>query len=162
MSTIKLAASEFLAHKRIAVTGVSRNAGNHGGNLVYKRLRERGYVVFPINPNADTVEGDICYHDLKSIPGGVEAVVIGTRPEFAENTMHECVELGIDHVWMHRAFGAGSVSRRATDLGRAHGITVIDGGCPLMFDPTSDPGHRVIRAVGTLTGKVPRRVPGAY
>ena len=42
MTTIKEAAAEFLAKKRIAVTGVSRNAGNHGGNFVYQRLRERG------------------------------------------------------------------------------------------------------------------------
>jgi len=158
MSTIKQAASEFLAHKRIAVTGVSRKGANHGGNFVYQRLRERGYEVVAINPNADTVEGDVCYHDLKSVPGGVEAVVIGTRPSYAEDTMRECAELGIRHVWMHRAFGAGSVSDEATKYGRTHGITVIDGGCPLMFEPTSDPGHKVIRAVGTLTGKVPRRV----
>jgi predicted CoA-binding protein len=158
MATIKQAASEFLANKRIAVTGVSRNGGNHGGNFVYQRLRERGYEVFAVNPNADRVEGDACYHDLKSIPGGVQAVVIGTRPQIAEDTMHECDELGIKHVWMHRSFGAGSVSDTATEYGRAHGITVIDGGCPLMFAPTSDPGHRVMRTVATLTGKVPRRV----
>ena len=158
MSTIKQAASEFLAHKRIAVTGVSRKGANHGGNFVYQRLRERGYEVVAINPNADAVEGDVCYHDLKSVPGGVEAVVIGTRPSYAEDTMRECAELGIRHVWMHRAFGAGSVSDEATKYGRTHGITVIDGGCPLMFEPTSDPGHKVMRAVGTLTGKVPRRV----
>jgi len=157
--TMKEAAGEFLARKRIAVTGVSRNAGgNHGGNFVYQRLRECGYDVFPVNPNADTVERDTCYHDLKSIPGGVEAVVIGTRPSIAEQTMRECDELGIKHVWMHRAFGSGSVSDEATEHGRAHGITVIDGGCPLMFPPTSDRGHRVIRAVGALTGQVPRHV----
>jgi predicted CoA-binding protein len=158
MATIKQAASQFLANKRIAVTGVSRNGGNHGGNFVYQRLRERGYEVFAVNPNADCVEGDACYHDLKSIPGGVQAVVIGTRPQVAEETMRECEELGIKQVWMHRSFGAGSVSDKATEYGRAHGITVIDGGCPLMLEPTSDPGHRVMRTVGTLTGKVPRRV----
>lgn len=158
MSTIKQAASEFLTHKRIAVTGASRNEGNHGGNFVYQRLRDRGYEVFAINPNADTVEGDACYHDLKSVPGGIEAVVIGTRPSHAEDTMRECAELGITHVWMHRSFGARSVSDRATEYGRAHGITVIDGGCPLMFGATSDTGHKLIRAVGTLTGNVPRRV----
>lgn len=158
MLTIKEAATEFLANKGIAVTGVSRDGGNHGGNVVYQRLREHGYDVYPVNPNADTVEGDRCYQDLKSIPGGVQAVVIGTRPSIAEQTMRECAELGITHVWMHRSFGAGSVSDTAAEYGRSHGITVIDGGCPLMFPPTSDPGHRVIRAVGTLAGKVPRHV----
>ena len=158
MITMKEATSEFLARKRIAVTGVSRNAKDHGSNLVYQRLRSRGYTVFAVNPNAGTVEGDPCYHDLKSIPGGVEAVVIGTRPETAEATVRECAELGIGYVWMHRGPGAGSVSPAATDYGRQHGIVVIDGGCPLMFDPTADGGHKVMRAIFTLTGKVPRRV----
>jgi len=158
MQKMKEAAADFLQHKRIAVTGVSRNAANHGSNVVYKRLKERGYDVFAVNPNTETVEGDTSYHDLRSIPGGVEAVVIGTRPTTAEETMHECADLGIKEVWMHRAFGAGSVSDVATEYGRSHGITVLDGGCPCMFAPTSDGGHKMIKAVCTLTGAVPRKV----
>jgi predicted CoA-binding protein len=157
-TTIKEAAADFLGHRRIAVTGVSRTPKSHGSNFVYQRLRDRGYVVFAVNPNADQVEGDPCYHDLKSIPGGVEAVVIGTRPEIAEDTMRECADLGIEHVWMHRGPGAGSVSDAATDYGRQHGITVIDGGCPLMFEPTADFGHKAMRFVFTMTGKVPKHV----
>ena len=158
MSTVKEAASEFLANRRVAVTGVSRNPQNHGSNIVYQRLRERGYQVFADNPNAHEVEGDACYHDLKSIPAGVDAVVIGTRPEHAEATMRECAELGITHVWMHRSFGGGSVSKDAADYGRQQGIKVIDGGCPLMFEPTADAGHKAMRFVFTLAGNVPRRV----
>jgi predicted CoA-binding protein len=158
MLSVKEAASEFLAQKRIAVTGVSRDPKGHGSNAVYQRLRQRGYKVFPVNPNADRVEGDPCFHDLRSIPGGVDAVVIGTRPEAAEATMRECADLGIKHVWMHRAFGRGSVSEAATAWGREHGIRVIDGGCPLMFGPAADPGHKVMRLLFALTGKVPRRV----
>ena len=158
MQPIKEAAAEFLAGKRIAVTGVSRSPKDHGSNVVYKRMRERGYEVFAVNPNADEVEGDRCYHDLRSIPGGVEGVVIGTRPEIAEETMRECAELGIGHVWMHRGPGAGSVSASAADYGREHGIAVIDGGCPCMFGATADAGHKAMRTVLTLTGNVPRRV----
>ncbi len=158
MPAIAEAAAEFLASRRVAVTGVSRTPGTHGSNVVYQRLRERGYDVFAVNPNAEEVEGDRCYHDLRSIPGGVEAVVIGTRPERADETMHECAELGIKHVWMHRGPGGGSVSKSATEWGRAHGIEVIDGGCPCMFGPTADFGHKVMRRLFTLTGNVPRRV----
>ncbi|NUR96676.1 MAG: CoA-binding protein, partial [Kribbellaceae bacterium] len=130
----------------------------HGANAVYRRLRDRGYEVFAINPNADEVEGDPCYHDLKSVPGGVEAVVIATRPEHAEETMRECVELGIDRVWMHRLYGDGSVSLPALEYGVEHGATVIAGGCPLMFGPTADTGHKIMRLVGTANGKVPKHV----
>jgi predicted CoA-binding protein len=158
MRRIKEAATDFLAHRRIAVTGVSRTPGGHGSNVVYQRLRDRGYKVFPVNPNAHEVEGDPCFPDLRSIPGGVDAVVIGTRPEIAETTMRECAELGIRHVWMHRGPGAGSVSPTAADFGRRHGIEVIDGGCPCMFEPTADRGHKAMRSVLTLTRNVPRRV----
>lgn len=156
MQSIQVAASAFLANKRVAVTGVSRTPENHGSNSVYRRLRERGYEVFAVNPNAHEVEGDASYPDLRSIPRGVQAVVIATRPEIALDTMRECVELGIKHVWMHRGVGTGSVSASATDYGRRHGITVIDGGCPLMFEPTADFAHRVLRLI--YSGNVPKEV----
>ena len=156
MTTIDEAATEFLSLRRVAVTGVSRKPKNHGSNTVYKRLRERGYDVFAVNPNADAVEGDPAYRDLRSIPGGVEAVVIGTSPERAEQTMRECAALGIEHVWMHRGPGAGSVSDAATAYGRERGITVIDGGCPCMFDPTADLSHKLMRLI--YAGKVPKQV----
>ncbi len=158
MQTMKEATDAFLAQRRVAVTGVSRTPQGHGSNVVYRRLRERGYQVFAVNPHADQVEGDACYHDLASIPGGVDWVVIGTRPETAEATMRECIDLGITRVWMHRSFGGGSVSPDAVAHGRQHGITVIDGGCPCMFDPAADAGHKAMRFVGTLTGAIPRRV----
>jgi uncharacterized protein len=158
MQKIQEAASEFLANKRVAVTGVSRHPKGHGSNIVYKRLRDRGYEVFAVNPNAEEVEGDRCYHDLRSIPDGVGAVVIATRPGTAEKTMRECAELGIKHVWMHRGPGAGSVSAAATDYGRQQGIAVIDGGCPCMFAPTADLGHRAMRVIFTMSGNVPKEV----
>jgi uncharacterized protein len=157
MPSVDQAIDDFLAQKRIAVAGVSREAGGkHGGNIVYQRLKERGYEVFAVNPNADTVEGDTCYHDLKSIPGGVDAVVIATTPAVAPDVARECKELGITRVWMHRSFGGGSVSREAHELCRQNGIASIAGGCPLMYGPTSDGGHRFMRAVMGLFGRLPR------
>jgi predicted CoA-binding protein len=158
MPTITEAANAFLARQRIAVTGVSRNPSGHGSNAVYRRMRDRGYEVFAVNPHADEVEGDPCYHDLASIPGGVEAVVIATSPEHAAAVLQECIDVGVEHVWMHRGPGPGSVSEPAAELGRENGITVIDGGCPLMFDPTADFPHKCMKAVLTWTGSIPRTV----
>jgi len=153
-----VAARDFLGRKRIAVTGVSRSPKDHGANVVYRRLRDRGYDVFAVNPNATTVEGDPCWPDLASVPGGVDAVVIATGPEHAGATVRECVDLGVDAVWMHRSVDAGSVSPPAVELGREHGMTVIDGGCPCMYAPAADPAHRAMKAVLSLTGRIPRRV----
>ena len=159
MPKMKDAAAEFLANKRVAVTGVSRKGQSHGANVVYQRLRQRRYQVFAVNPNADEVEGDPCHHDLRSIPGGMDWVVIGTRPEAANAAVRECEEIGVKRVWMHQPpFGPGSASKPAADYGREHGVTVIQGGCPCMFDPTADPGHKALRMIGTVTGKVRRRV----
>jgi predicted CoA-binding protein len=156
VTTLNQAAATFLGHKRIAVTGVKPHAQGHGGNAVYKRLRERGYETFAVNPAEDEVEGDRCYHSLKDIPGGVDAVVIAGEADATEGTVRDCVDLGIGYVWMHRALGVDSVSASATGYGRENGVLVIDGGCPLMFGPTSDVGHKVIRALLTPTGRVPR------
>jgi len=158
MTPTKQAAQTFLAGHRIAVTGVSHAPKGHGSNAVYGWLKKNGYEAFAVNPNAAQVGDDPTYATLAAIPGGVDGVVIGTRPEHAEGTMKEAVELGITQVWMHRAFGAGSVSDAATAYGREHGVTVIDGGCPLMFADNADPGHRFFCKLGTWTKKVPRHV----
>jgi predicted CoA-binding protein len=152
------AATEFLASKRIAVTGVSRNPQGHGSNAVIERLLERGYDAIPINPNATQLAGVTAYPTLTAVPGGVDAVVIGTRPEHALDTVKEAVDLGITKVWMHRSLDAGSVSPEAVAYGRDHGVVVIDGGCPLMFDPTADGAHKFMCGILKLTGRVPRVV----
>jgi hypothetical protein len=154
----KDAAGEFLACRRIAVTGVSRSPGSHGGNAVYRRLRERGYEVFAVNPHAQTVEGDTAYPNLAAIPGGVEGVVVATAPRHADATVQEACELGLTRIWMHRSVDRGSVSDSATRYGREHGATVIDGGCPLMYDPVADGAHKVMCRLFTLMGRVPRTV----
>jgi predicted CoA-binding protein len=152
------AAAEFLTARRIAVTGVSRTPAGHGGNTVLQGLRARGFDVVPVNPNTDEIDGAPCYRSLADVPGPVDAVVVATRAELAEATMRECERLGIKQVWLHRSFGAGSVSQAAADYGTAHGIRVIAGGCPLMFGQTADTAHRFLKHLCRFTGAVPRQV----
>jgi predicted CoA-binding protein len=155
--TIQTQAEDFLSHRKIAVVGVSRKQGT--GNGIFKALRKRGYTVVPVNPKAKEVEGATCYPDLKSIPEGVDAAVIVTGPETAEKVMHDCVEAGVSHVWMHynALFGANSssVSDAATEYGREQGVDVIAGGCPLMFGEGADLGHRCMRWLLRVTHKLP-------
>lgn len=138
------AAREFLAGRRIAVAGVSRDR-NQPANLIYRRLRDTGHEVAAINPSTDRVEGDPCYPDLRAVPCRVDGVVIATPPAAAAEVVRACVELGIPRVWMHRSFGEGSVSAEAVALCRSHGIGVIVGGCPMMYCGKVDLGHRCMR-----------------
>jgi hypothetical protein len=155
MTTVAEATADFLAQRRIAVAGVSRNAAGHGGNYVYKTLKKRGYEVFAINPNADTVEGDPCFHSLADVPGGVDGVVIATNPSETGAVVDDCIKLGVHRVWMHRSFGGGSVDDTAVLAGRAAGLTVIAGACPLMFGAKADVGHKCMRWVIGLTKAKP-------
>ena len=141
MSSLKGAVEDFLGQKRVAVAGVSRS-GNAAANIVYRKLREAGYEVFPVNPNARETEGATCYPDLKSIPGGVTGVVIATDPGVTDQIVRECAEVGISRIWMHRSFGAGSVSDAAVKFCREHNLTIIAGGCPVMFCEPVDFGHK--------------------
>lgn len=148
----------FLAQKRIAVVGVSRNAGT--GNSIFNKLRDTGYEVFPINPNAGELEGATCYPSVKDVPGGVEAVLVVTNPEITAKVMEDCVEAGVAHVWMHhnKLFGDGtsSVSEDAVQLGRDNGINVIPGACPMMYIEGADFGHRCMRWILGVTGGLPK------
>ena len=132
----------FLARRRIAVAGVSRQ-GNQPANAIFRRLRATGHEVFAVNPAARTVEGGPCYPFLAAIPGGVGALMIVTPPAAALALVEEAAALGIRHVWMHRAFGDGSVSPRAVERGRALGLEVIVGGCPMMLAGRVDLAHRL-------------------
>ena len=149
--------SDFLAQKRIAVVGVSRNKSNHpAGNLIYRRLKDTGHEVFPVNPHMRTFGGSRCYPDLKSISGGVDGVVIITRPETTARIVSDCVVTGVRRVWMHSSAGEGtSVSADAVELCLRHNITVIAGACPMMYGPGVDFGHTCLRWILKLSGGLP-------
>ena len=156
-TTLDAKVGDFLAQKRIAVAGVSQDQRHHpAGNLIYHRLKKTGHQVFPVNPHLQTFEGDRCYPDLKSIPGGVDGVVIITRPEVTEHLVHDCGDAGIRRVWMHQSMASGSsVSPAAVEYCRQHDITVIAGACPMMFGSGVDFGHACMRWMMKVTGGLP-------
>jgi len=158
MSKIDELAEEFLAQKNIAVAGVSRKSGSTA-NLIYKRLKETGHTVFPINPNTDVFDEVRCYPDVKSIPEKIDGVVIVTKSSTTEKIVKDCAETGINRVWMHNALGnrgsnksGSSISNQAVQMCRDNNISVIPGGCPMMFCKPVDFGHKCMRGFARLTG----------
>lgn len=152
---LKTAAAAFLEEKRVAIVGVSRTP-TETANAIYKKFKENGYTVFPVNPATDEVEGVTCYASVKDIPGGVGAAMLVTTPAVSAQVAQDCVEAGVNWVWMHKSFG-DSVSDEGTQLLRENGIGVIPGACPMMFlDP--DGLHKVFCTFLQLVGRVPRTV----
>jgi len=148
---------DFLAQKRIAIAGVSRNKGKHpAANLIYDRLKTTGHEVFAVNPHMQTFAGDRCYPNVQSIPGSVDGVVIVTRPDLTDRIVHDCVDAGVRRVWMHQSMGkASSVSPAAVEYCRAHDISVIAGACPMMYGDGVDFGHTCMRWILKVTGGLP-------
>jgi predicted CoA-binding protein len=156
-TTLETKINDFLAQKRIAVAGVSlRNSQHPAANLIYRRLKGSGHEVFPLNPHIESFEGERCYPDVQSIPGGVDGVVIVTKPETTEQIVRDCNAANITRVWMHRSLAKGSsVSPKAVEYCAQHNISVIAGACPMMYGEGVDFGHTCMRVVLGLTGGLP-------
>jgi len=162
MTTLDEQIRDFLSQKRIAIAGVSHDNSRHPvGNLIYRRLKDTGHEVFAVNPTMESFQGQRCYPDVESIPGGVDGVVIITRPDASERVVKGCVAAGIPRVWMHQSLARSqtSVSQNAVELCREHGIGVIAGACPMMYGPGADFGHRCMRWLLGVTGGLPKPAP---
>jgi predicted CoA-binding protein len=127
MAKLPTSIAEFLEGERFAVTGVSRSS-DQPANSIYKRLKDSGYEVFPVNPSASEVEGVLCYPDLASVPKSIDGVVIVTHPKDSIEVVRQCSESGIQQVWFHRSIGDGSVSEEAVKECGSVGIDCIVGG----------------------------------
>jgi len=161
MPTIDSLVKDFLAQKRIAVTGVRRSRED-AANLAYRKFKAAGYQVFAVNPNAAAFEGDPCYPDLRALRALrelVDAVFIVNRPEISLQIVRQCVELVIRRVWLHCSLGthpnfAPSLSSSSPDILRLcqeNGIAVIPGACPNMFF-RADPAHAMMRGFLRMVG----------
>ncbi|MCW9066034.1 MAG: CoA-binding protein [Ignavibacteriaceae bacterium] len=148
--TSKKLVEEFLTQKKIAVVGVSRKKTKFG-NMIYKELNQKGYQVYPINPNMDAFEGNACYPDLLSLPEKVDAVVINVPPVQTEKVVKEAKEAGINKVWLQQ----GSQSEAAIKFCEENGIDYVSNECILMFAHPSAFIHRAHKWVWGVLGKLP-------
>jgi len=155
MAHIPDSIAAFLQGRRFAVAGVSRQSGQ-AANAIFKKLKQSGYEVFPVNPKASEVEGTTCYPDVGAVPGPLDGVVIATAPEVSVQVVHQCADRGVPRVWFHRSFGNGSVSDAAVGACATRQLPCIVGGCPLMFCQPVDIGHRCMRWWLQRQSRVPK------
>lgn len=146
---------DFLAQKRVAMVGISRDPRSFSATL-FEELCRRGYDVVPVNPKTPTVQGRRCFARLQDIQPPVDAVLLMTSPEIAERVVADCAEAGIHRVWMYRATGKGAVSESAIALCHERGIQVVPGQCPFMFLPQAGAVHRLHGLFRKITGTYPR------
>ncbi|MBD3266848.1 CoA-binding protein [bacterium] len=128
---------QFINSKTLAVVGVSRHKRKFG-NTIFNELSQKGYTLFPVNPNMSEYGGLTCYPSLSALPQAVDGVVMILKPNAAMGVLKEAREAGIKNVWLQQ--GAGS--DEAETYAQAHGINLIRGQCILMYAPPVKSIHK--------------------
>ena len=155
MSTNRADIDDFLAQRRIAMVGISRDPRDFSRKL-FREMRSRGYDIVPVNLFAEELEGEDCFQCLQVVQPKVDGVLLMTPPWETERVVHECAELGVPRVWMYRAGKRGAVSEKAVAFCHTHGIRVAEG-CPYMFLEASGFPHRVHGFLMRLAGHYPAK-----
>ena len=150
---LERAARDFLRMNRVALIGASDDPKKFS-NTIYKELKGHGYDVVAVNPNADRVDGDPCYSDLALVTPPVEGAIVMVAADSAARAVQDCINAGIDSVWLFKGFGPSSVSPEAVALCESNGVQVVEGACPLMFLEPVTWGHRVHRSMRHLAGSL--------
>ena len=143
------AVQDFIDGKRIALVGMSRG-GKKFGNMAYKELKERGYQVYPVHPEAEQIDGENCYKNLASLPESVDGVLVVVPPERSSQVMRDAAEAGIRNVWLQQ----GAESPEVLALGGELDLNLVSKKCILMYAEPVGSVHGVHRFFVKLFGKL--------
>ncbi len=120
--------------------------------IAYKFLKENGYTVFPVNPNAEKIENETCYPDVKSIPGKIDGALVLLPPGKTIEVLPEIAEAGIKNIWLQQQ----TDSPQAIQFCKDRGINVVYGECIMMFaEPAAFP-HRMHRWIKKMFHTLPK------
>jgi predicted CoA-binding protein len=136
------AAREFLASRRIALVGFSRNPKDYS-RFLDAELRKRGIDVVPVHPAASQVDGRRCFLRVGDIDPPVDGALVMVPASQAEGVARDCLDAGLRRIWFHRGAGPGSASPEALALCVARGVNPISNLCPLMVIQGAGWPHRL-------------------
>ncbi|MGE4283465.1 MAG: CoA-binding protein [Clostridia bacterium] len=111
---------ELLKLKKWAVVGATENHEKYGYKI-YKKLKSKGYMVYPINPNYSEIEGDKCYSNLQELPELPDVIDMVVAPKHGIKTVEEAAKLGIKNIWLQ----PGTVNDELLQLAEQKGINTV-------------------------------------
>jgi predicted CoA-binding protein len=110
--------------RTIAVVGLSRNE-TRPSHAVARYLKNQGYRIIPVNPNADRLLGEKCYPGLRKVPEKVDVVDIFRRPKDVGPVVEDALAIGAKVVWMQE----GIVNNEAAEAAGRAGLKVVMNKC---------------------------------
>ena len=141
---------EFLALKRIAIVGMSRDAGSLSRQLADELLR-RGYDIVPVNPHADELSSATCFPSIAAVEPRPDGAIVMLPAVKVDAALTECADAGIHRVWIQR----GCVGPSAVTIAEQRGLSIIPGECMFMFLPDAGFIHRLHAGIDRLIGRYP-------
>jgi len=124
--------NDFLACKRIAIAGVSRDPKDFTRAL-FNEFRRRGYDVVPVTPHAAEIDGVACASRVQEVAPAVDAALLLTSAAVTPSVVQDCGLAGIRRIWMYRDTGCNV----------PEGTQAVAGECPFMFFPNTGLIHRI-------------------
>lgn len=118
---------DFLSQESFAVVGSFRNETKYAYRI-FKKLKEKGYNVFPVNPRGGEIDGSKCYPNIKDIPENIDVVNIVTPPKVTVNIVKDCKDKGIKRVWIQ----PGAEDKEVIDFCKQNNINVVYGLCVML------------------------------
>lgn len=131
MSTALL--REVLKKPVWAVVGASSNPQKYG-HKVYKHLKQHGYTVYPVNPNASEIDGDRVYATLNELPEQPDVVNFVVPPAITNTLLETLAALDIRYAWCQ----PGASDSQTAAIAEQKGITLVKDSCVLVLVPWID------------------------
>jgi predicted CoA-binding protein len=150
MKATKASIDSFLSIRKIAIAGVSRDPKKFG-HLVFKKLKEKGFEVYPINPGTDSIAGVPCFRSVSALPLNVHSLVIVTPKKNTRDVVAEAMSKGIDNSWIQQM----SDTPEAIELTKSHPVNLITKECILMHLEPVTGIHRFHRSLRKFFGSFP-------
>jgi len=151
MKTSKKSIEKFLEARKMAIAGVSRNPKKFGVT-VYKELKAKGYIVFPVNPNADLIEGEACFHSVSALPLDVRNLLVITPRDQTIQVVKEALAKGIDNIWIQQM----SETKEVLDYLKEKDVNLVYKECIMMWSEPVKSIHKFHRWILKFFGKLPK------
>lgn len=152
---------EFLAQRRFALIGLSRNP-KHFSRILFRELIDRKYHVCPVNPEVEKIDGFPCHKSIEDVMrvdygefpvGG--AIIITSSDKYGE-LVEQCIKARIKRIWLYGIAGSNKKYSILEQKCREHDIALIADLCPFMFLPQPGFIHRLHGGIMKIFGKFPK------
>lgn len=150
MKTTRKSIETFFASRKIAIAGVSRDPKKFG-HSVFKELKEKGFDVYPVNPNTENINGTPCFHSVSALPLDVRSLLILTPKPQTMQLVKDAVEKGIDNIWIQQF----SETKEVLEYLSGKPLNVITRECILMWVEPVKSVHKFHKTIRKIFGLLP-------